>query len=148
MVIDLWFADKYDPGNHQHAENLYRRIHAVFTDFGVALCAYTDDNDPIGYIWYKHDTGLEGVGFSGKYAHIVQMGLFEQYQRRGIGTALLNEACERIKAAGGECVYTDTYAANDNSMSFYIKNKFTPVALLPGLNGVNDFGQVYMYKIF
>ena len=43
-------------------------------------------------------------------------------------------------------MYTDTYAANDESMMFYIKRKFIPVALLPGLNGINDDGQVLLYK--
>ena len=29
---------------------------------------------------------------------------------------------------------------------FYIKRKFVPAALLPGLNGVDDDGQVFMFK--
>jgi hypothetical protein len=41
----------------------------------------------------------------------------------------------------------DTYPINDVSMMFFIKNKFIPVDLLPGLNGVNDKGQVFLYKI-
>jgi GNAT superfamily N-acetyltransferase len=147
MIIDLWCADKYNSGNTQHVEWLGRKIHASFMDFGVALCAYTDEDEPIGYIWYKHDTGMEGVSFSGKNANILQMGLFDQFQRQGIGTKLLEEACCRIKSAGGECLYTDTYAKNDDSMIFYIKRKFIPVAYHPGEDGINDLGQVYLYRI-
>ena len=146
MIVDLWCADKYNPENAQHVDWVKKKIHVTFENFSIALCAYTDDNEPIGFFWYKHDTGIEGVSFSGKDAHIISCGLYEQFQRQGIGTVLLDEVCKRIKNNGGECLYTDTYAANDDSMMFYIKRKFIPVALLPGLNGISDDGQVFMYK--
>ncbi len=146
IIIDLWCGNKYQPNNPQHVAWLDKSISARFADFGVALCAYNDDDTPIGYIWYKHDTGMEGVSFSGKYAHIIQMGLFDQYQGKGIGTKLMDEACRRIKSNGGECLYTDTYAKRDGSMTFYIKRGFIPMAHMQGLNGVNDLGQVYLYK--
>jgi ribosomal protein S18 acetylase RimI-like enzyme len=147
MIIDLWCCDKFNPQNPQHVEWLDKRIHAAFIDFSTALCAYTDNNEPIGYLWYKHDTGMEGVSFSGKDAHIIQLGLFDNYQRQGIGSKLLEEACKRIKNNGGECLYTDTYADNDDSTIFYIKKKFIPVAYHPGEDGINDLGQVYFYKV-
>ena len=147
IIVDLWYADKYNPNNPQHAEHVKRRIHVTFEDFSTALCAYTDKNEPIGYFWYKHDTGLENVSFDGKYAHIISCGLHEKFQRQGIGTKILDEVCKRVKASGVKCIYTDTYAENDDSMMFYIKRGFVPVALLPGLNGVvRDKGQVFMYK--
>lgn len=146
IIIDLWYADKYDPHNRQHAECVKRKMHAAFVDFGVALCAYTDEDEPIGFILYKHDPGLENVRFTGKDAHIIQFGLFDKFQRQGIGTKLLDEASHRIRNAGGECLYTDTYTKNDDSMMFYIKRKFIPVALPPGLNGLDDEGQVFLYK--
>ncbi len=146
LIVDLWYADKYNPNNNQHVEWVNRKIHAIFNDFSVALCAYTDENKPIGFFWYKHDTGLEGVSFTGKDAHIISCGLYKEFLRQGIGTLLLEEICIRIKRNGGECLYTDTYTANDDAMMFYIKRKFIPVALLPGLNGVDDDGQVFMYR--
>jgi len=146
IIVDLWYSDKYNPKNTQHVEWVKRKIHVTYEDFSVALCAYTDDDKPIGFFWYKHDTGLEGVGFCGKAAHIISCGLFDEYQRKGIGTILLDEVCKKVKANGGECLYTDTYTANDDSMMFYIKRKFIPTALLPGLNGLNDDGQIFMYR--
>ena len=146
MIVDLWYADKYDPQNKQHVEWVKRKIHVTFEAFSVALCAYTDDNEPIGFFWYQHDTGLENVRFNGKDAHIISCGLFDRFQRQGIGTLLLDEVCKKIKANGGECLYTDTYTANWDSMVFYIKRQFIPVALLPGLNGIDDDGQVFLYR--
>jgi ribosomal protein S18 acetylase RimI-like enzyme len=147
MIIDLWCGDKFIPNNSQHVEWLNKKIHASFEDFGTALCVYTDDGEAIGFLWYKHDSGMQGVSFSGKDAHIIQMGLYEKFQRQGIGTKLLEEACANIRANGGECLYTDTYAANWDSMVFYIKRSFIPVALLPGLDGMNSMGQVFLYRI-
>lgn len=147
LIIDLWYGDKFDPDNQQHNDWIQRKIHATFVNFGAAICVYSDNGESIGYLWYQHDTGIEGVAFSGKAAHIIQMGLYEQYQRQGIGTMLLDDVCRRIKGNGGECLYTDTYA-NDNlqPMAFYIKNGFVPIAYHIGLNGANDWGQVYFYK--
>ena len=146
LIVDLWYSDKYDPRNTQHVEWVRRKIHAAFEDFGTALCAYMKEDEPVGFFWYKHDTGLDGVRFCGKDAHIISCGLFEGFQRQGIGTIILNECCARIKANGGECLYTDTYTANRDSMMFYIKRGFIPVALFPGLNGDGDDGQVFLYK--
>ncbi|HBL84746.1 MAG: hypothetical protein A2Y17_01850 [Clostridiales bacterium GWF2_38_85] len=147
LITELWYGNKFDMKNQQHMYHLKYKIHATFVDFGTALCAYEDDNTPIGFIWYKHDTGIEGVSFSGKYAHIIQYGLFEQYRNKGIGTKLLNEAINIIKSSGGECLYTDTYTENKDSMIFYLKRNFVPVTLLPGLNGINDDGQVFLYRV-
>lgn len=146
LIVGLWYGDKYDAANSQHVAWAKKRIHITYESFSTALCAYTDEDEPIGFFWYKHDTGLEGVSFSGKDAHIISCELIEKFQRQGIGTILLEEACKRIKENGGECLYTDTYTANWDSMVFYIKRGFVPVALLPGLNGINDEGQVFMYK--
>ncbi|MCL2407010.1 MAG: GNAT family N-acetyltransferase [Defluviitaleaceae bacterium] len=146
LIVGLWYGNKYNAQNKQHTEHVQRKIHVTFEDFSTALCAYTDEGEPIGFFWYKHDIGLEGVRFSGKDAHIISCELYEKYQRQGIGTLLLDEVCSRVKANGGECLYTDTYTNNDESMIFYIKRGFIPVALLPGLNGINDDGQVFMYK--
>ena len=147
LIIDLWYGNKFNPNNRQHTDWLNRKIYAAFINFSTVLCAYGAEGNPIGYLWYQHDTGIEGVPFSGKDAHIIQMGLFDQYQRQGIGTALLNEACKRIQENGGECLYTDTYADdNYQPMCFYIKNRFIPIAYHIGLNGANDYGQVYFYK--
>jgi len=118
LIVDLWYSDKYDPNNNQHVEWVMRKIHATFNDFSVALCAYTDENEPIGFFWYKHDTCLEGVSFEGKVAHIISCGLYERFRGQGIGTLLLEKVCNKIKSDGGECLYTDTYAANSDAIMF------------------------------
>lgn len=147
LIIFLDCGDKYCEDNKQHVEWMRKRISNSFNDYGNVLAAYSDDGAPIGYIWYKHDTGMEGVGFSGKCAHIKEFGLFEEYRGQGIGTALLNEACRSIKENGGDCLYVDTYLDNKDAISYYVKRDFYPVAQLPGLNGLDDEPQVLLYKV-
>jgi ribosomal protein S18 acetylase RimI-like enzyme len=146
LLAELWYADQFDPQNVQHAGWIKKKIHATYELFSTALGAYTDHDEPVGFLWYRHDTGLMDVAFSGKDAHIVSSGLYSEFKRQGVGTALLEEACKRIKLDGGECVYTDTSSANDNAMVFYIKRRFIPVALLPGLNGSDGEGQVVLCR--
>ena len=146
LIVELWYGNKYNLQNNQHIEHVKRKIHVTFEDFSTALCAYTDNNEPIGFFWYKHDLGLENVRFCGKYAHIISCGLFEKFQRQGIGTVLLNAVCNSIKERGAECLYTDTYAGMHDALAFYVKSGFIPVALLPGVHGLEDDGQVYLYK--
>lgn len=147
LIIDLDCGDKFCEENPQHVEWMKKRIHNSLLDYGTLLGAYSDDGLPIGFIWYKHDTGLEGVGHSGKCAHIRLFGLFEEYRGNGIGTALLNEACRRIKENGGECLYVDTYRENKDAVAYYVKQDFFPVAQLPGLNGIEDDPQTLLYKV-
>jgi ribosomal protein S18 acetylase RimI-like enzyme len=147
MIIYLWCGNKFNSNNSQHNKWLNQKINASFVDFGIALCAYTDEDEPIGYIFYKHDTGMDGVNISGKDAHIIQFGLYEKHRNKGIGTKLLDEACKNIKDNEGECLYTDTYSKNNDSMIYYIKRGFIPIAYHLGENGINDLGQIYLYKI-
>ena len=147
LIIELWYGNKFNPDKQQHIDWINRKIHATFVNFSVAICAYNDEKEPIGYLWYQHDTGIEDVAFSGKAAHIIQMGLYDKYYRQGIGTMLLDDVCQRIKENGGEYLYTDTYAYDNlQAMAFYIKNKFIPIAYHIGLNGTDEYGQVVMYK--
>ena len=147
LIIELW-SSKFNPDSAEHQAWLSRKIHANFVNFGVAVCAYSDADEPVGYLWYWQQPELDGAPYLQKAAHIIQMGLFEKYQRQGIGKKLLDEVCRRAKENGGEVLYTDTYAHdNMQAMTFYLKNKFVPVSYHVGVHGLDDWGQVYLYKV-
>lgn len=147
LIIELWYNDKHDPTNAQHLAWLDKKIHVTFENFSTVTAIYTDDDVPMGYLWYYYDPGPAGVGCAGKYAHILQLGLYPAYQRQGAGSQLMAAVCRELQAQGAECLYTDTYTDNVGGMVFYIKSGFLPVGLLPGLNGIHDDGQVYLYKV-
>ena len=146
LIIELECGNHFDQNNIQHIEWLKSRINAIYTSGGKAICLYTDDNIPVGFIFVIYDSGLEGVKCFGKKSTIVMFGLFEEYRSKGIGKVLIAEAEKYVKENGAECIYVDTYAKNSGAIRFYTKCGYTPVAYHPGENGVTDKGQVYLYK--
>jgi ribosomal protein S18 acetylase RimI-like enzyme len=146
LIMYLWGGDMFSIYSHQHSDWLSRKLHVAFIDFGTALCAYTDNGEPMGYILYKHDTGLEGVDFTGKHAHIIHLGLHSQYRKQGACTKLLNEAIRKIKEQKGECIYAEVYAKDEETIIYYVKRGFIPIAYHLGENGKKDNGQIYLYR--
>lgn len=147
IIIHCQCGRHYDPNNHQHVSWLKNKIHTVYLMGGKALCAYTDGGIPIGFLFYQHDKGLDGIRCFGKKAQIIMFELYEKYQSKGIGTSMLGKVCEDIKKNGAQCLYTDTYLPNKGAICFYIKNDFIPVAVHQGENGIDDDGQLYLYKV-
>ena len=93
-----------------------------------------------------HDSGLEGIRCFGKKASIVMFGLNPEFRGKGMGTTLLRAAENHAVKHGAECLYVDTYAANTGAIRYYTREGFIPVAYHPGENGLEDKGQVYLYK--
>lgn len=146
-IIDVECGNHFDEKNEQHKTWIKNRVKSVFLLGGKVMCAFSDKNEPLGFLFYQHDKGLENVCCFGKKAHIIMFEIKEAYRSQGIGKILLNKVCDSIKADGGECLYTDTYVPNKRAIKFYGDNKFIPVAVHRGENGINDYGQLYLYKI-
>ncbi len=82
----------------------------------------------------------------GKKAAIIMLEISNKYQRRGLGSELLKRVCDDIVDNGGDCLYTDTYLPNKSAIKFYIENDFMPVAVHECVNGIEDSGQIYLYR--
>jgi len=146
LIAELECGQHYDEYNPQHVDWLKRRVATIYASGGTAICLYSDEGSPLGFLLLMHDPGLDGVRCFGKKATIMMFGLFSQYRSQGKGILLLEEAQRLVVQNGGECIYVDTYAANAGAIRYYSKNGFIPVAYHPGENGRGDHGQVYMYK--
>ena len=146
LIAELECGRHYDAANDQHVEWLQRRIRALYLSGGTAMCSYSDEDKPLGFLLLVFDAGLEDVRCFGKKATIAMFGLFPEYRSKGMGASLLREAEAYTRRNGGECVYVDTYASNSGAIRYYVKQGFTPVAYHPGENGLDDKGQVYLYK--
>lgn len=146
LIAELECGRHYDAANDQHVEWLQRRISALYAGGGTAICSYSDEGEPLGFLLLVFDQGLEGVRCFGKKATIAMFGLFAKHRSKGMGASLLREAETYTKRNGGECVYVDTYANNSRAIQYYVKQGFIPVAYHPGENGLDDKGQVYLYK--
>jgi len=147
-IADVECGKHYDKNNVQHVEWLKNFIKTLYISGGKALCLYTDENEPIGFIYLLHDKGLEDVGCFGKKATIAMFEVKEKYRNKGYGTLLCKEAEQYLREQGAECLYTDTPDDPDDrrALLFYIRYGFTPVACHPCENGKDDAAQVYLMK--
>jgi GNAT superfamily N-acetyltransferase len=58
----------------------------------------------------------------------------------------LHHAEQLAREAGVFCMYIATYAADTDTIAFYGRRGFAPVAVLADMYGAQDEGQVYMRK--
>lgn len=148
-IIEVQCGDHYDENNPQHVNYLKNFINAQYLCGGVAICLFLDDNKPVGFIYVIHDKGLENVGCFGKKASIAMLAVKEEYRNNGYGKHLCQVAEKYALDRGAECIYVDTPDDKEDrrALRFYLNYGFTPIACLLGINGINDVGQVYFYKV-
>jgi 4-diphosphocytidyl-2-C-methyl-D-erythritol kinase len=96
---------------------LYRAINRALV--WVALGA---DGTPLGFVWLDTDVGPGGIG-------IAEIDVLPQHGRRGIGTILLEHACDWARAAGYRQVDLGTLADVPWNAPFYARHGFVAAAL-------------------
>ena len=74
------------------------------------------------------------------------LGLVANHRSQGLGSILLRAAERFLIERGCKCRYVDTHAGNTGAIRYYTKEGLIPVAYHPGENGLDDKGQVYLYK--
>jgi ribosomal protein S18 acetylase RimI-like enzyme len=146
LIVELECGDHYDSTNPQHATWIRARIAALYVNGAKAICLYSEEDKPVGLLLLIHDPGLMGVRCFGKKGTIAMFGLMPEYRSKGIGATLLREAETCLRRNGGDCLYVDTYAGSPRAIRYYIREGFIPVAYHPGVYGIGDLGQVYLYK--
>ena len=147
-ICDVQCGSHYDPANPQHVEWLKNFIKILYLRGGEALCLYTDENEPVGFIYLLHDKGLESVDCFEAKATIVMFEVKEEHRRKGYGKLLCQEAEKHLRKRGASCLYTDTPDDPDDrdALTFYIRNGFAPVGFHLCENGKDDVAQVYLFK--
>lgn len=106
-------------------EKYHKRLEDQRTGKAISLVAEYS-GIPVGYINVYPDC-TEGA-FGGKgYPEIVDFGVLEKYRRKGIGTALMDEA-EKIAAAYADVVYLGVglYSGYGSAQRMYVKRGYIP----------------------
>lgn len=147
-ICDVQCGNLYDASNPQHVKWLKKLLETLYFRGGEALCLYSDENEPIGFIYLLHDKGLENVACFGAKATIAMFEVKEKHRSMGYGKMLCQEAEKYLRKRGAACLYTDTPDDPEDrrALTFYIRNGFTPVGLHPCENGKDDMAQVYLFK--
>jgi GNAT superfamily N-acetyltransferase len=146
LIVELECGAHYDASNSRHEAWISRRLDALYALGGHALCLYNENGRTIGLLFLIYDPGLVDVRCFGKKASIAMFGLFPDYRSKGLAANLLRAAERFLIEKGCQCLYVDTYAGNAGAIRYYTREGFIPVAYHPGENGLDDKGQVYLYK--
>ncbi len=98
-------------------------------DWVDAIAAWEDDPDEEVYIILDENTpvgwlGINGLASEGKVAYIKMIGLFPQYQNKGIGTWALRQALEMLRARGFAAAALFTNQRNLRAQGCYRKCGF------------------------
>ena len=147
-ICDVLCGKHYDPDNPQHVAWMKNHIKVLYLQGGEALCLYSDENEPIGFIYLLYDKGLDNVDCFGAKATIVMFEVIEGYRSKGYGKLLCQKAEAHLRERGASCLYTDTPDDSEDraALAFYVRNGFTPVGFHPGENGKDDMAQIYLFK--
>ena len=90
-----------------------------------------------GYFGFglEDESGLMGfilLSFQASEAHVLNLCIHPDYQRRGLGYQLLIYALNQLRANGGGVVYLEVRCSNAPAIALYQKIGFVEVAVRPG----------------
>jgi len=91
-----------------------------------------DDNF---FIYVYEDFGITGYissYFDGETLEILNFCVDEKYQRKGIGSMLLDEVINMAKEKGGRHVILEVNQTNEKGVSFYYKKGFKVISVRRG----------------
>lgn len=87
------------------------------------------------YIYVYEDFGIIGYissYFDGETLEILNFCVDEKYQRKGIGSMLLDEVINMAKLNGGRHVILEVNQTNEKGVSFYYKKGFKVISVRRG----------------
>src|SRR3990170_998381 len=98
---------------------LYERYPEAFVVAEVAT-------EIVGYITCRIETGLPDFGLLGitKRGHVISVAVLPQYQRRGVGEALIREAMVRMRTYKAKDCYLEVRFSNTPAINLYKKLGF------------------------
>lgn len=75
----------------------------------------------VGYIMCRVETGFSSLGVLGlsKKGHVVSVAVLPPHQRKGVGTALLNEAFENMRGYKAKECFLEVRASNTPAIDMY-----------------------------
>ena len=102
------FLKRTDLGSQYPKERFYERISKLVKNVSISLVARNEDGLAVGILF-----GLTDFCY---WLYITDLGVDRNYERRGIGLALMKKAHE---LAGGEKDIAVYLIANENAIPFY-----------------------------
>ena len=87
-----------------------------------------------GFLVVENNSG-ELVGYcvaseNGAFAHLISIGVLDQYRRRGVGTILLRALLERLNEQLVDEIWLEVNVGNDGAIKFYERFGFLRVMII------------------
>lgn len=142
LLGEIECGDHYSEFNTVHIEWLKQKIEAHLSNGTKYYGCRSDQGEVLGIVGLQ----IESKIFTNGTAEIVDIGIVAEHRRSGLGSKLLNYAVELLKPSGIPTVFARTYAADTDTITFYGRNGFYPVAVIPETNGLEDEGTIVMRK--
>jgi len=122
--------------------DLYERYPETF----VVAEAY---GELVGYIMCRIETGLPDFGLFGitKRGHVISIAVLPEYQRKGIGQALLEEAMLRMRVYKAKECYLEVRVSNIPAINLYKKTGFETSRIVHGYYADGEDAVVMMRKL-
>ena len=118
-LAERCLGERYDPG-------IYSAIHKAYP--GFFLVAY-EDMQLIGFVLAAPDSGS---------LRVLMLCVSEHYRRKGLGSALLQEASSSALAYGFKRIVLEVRVDNDPALQFYMRHGFVIDTMLAGYYTTGD----------
>ena len=142
LLSEIECGNHFSNCNPKHVSWLKHKIKSHIAA-GARFFGYrTKEGDILGVVGVLVERKL----FCDATAEIVDIGVENTHRRNGLGTELLNHALLIAREEGVYAAFARTYAADTDTIAFYGRNAFCPVAVIPGANGPTDEGDIVMRR--
>jgi len=83
-------------------------------------------SEVVGYIMCRIETGLPDFGLLGitRRGHVISIAVLPEYQRKGVGQALMQEAMSRMRTYKAKECYLEVRSSNTSAINLYKKLGF------------------------
>lgn len=120
-ISDIYELLRNELGKNVSVETLENRIDKMLGDSNYKIFVAQIDNETVGFIGVHFGLAFE---IDGKVMRIIALAVKEDYQHKGIGTALVKEAEEYAKHSGVTVIGVNSGLPRLTAHKFYEKQGF------------------------
>ena len=142
LLAEIEAGDHFDKSNPEHVEWLKQKIAVRYFEGTHFYGLFLEDGTPVALAGLLINESLFGPNSS----ELKDIGTYKEFRRQGYASELL-KYCEQVSQENNVyCMFMCTYAREYDTIAFYGKNGFVPVAHIPDVHGPDDEGNLYMRK--
>ena len=142
LLGEIEAGDYFDPQNPEHVDWLKQKIAVRFFEGTHFYGLFQENGTPVAVAGLLINEGLFGPNSS----ELKDIGTFKEFRRQGFASELL-QYCEQVSRENNVySMYMFTYAGSYETIAFYGKNGFAPVACIPDKHGPKAEGEICMRK--